>query len=163
MIVPWLFPFRNRGTSKSSNSKVDRAGSRKHRRGADRSKPPLFELTALEQRLFLSFAPSISGAASTLGGQSYVLNLHSTGSTPPTSWSINWGDGSDPVATALSANNSRATLQRALTPSRTPPRLVPSPPPPRTPRTRPWPPSRWGWTRPSLGKATVPAQAQAKS
>jgi RHS repeat-associated protein len=39
---------------------------------------------------------SISGVASTNEGATYTLNLSSTG-TAPTSWTINWGDGSAPL------------------------------------------------------------------
>src|SRR5258708_14738133 len=74
---------------------------RKARRGgraldAKRASGAIFDLRPLEQRLFMSFAPSISGTASVVGGQPFTLNLKSTGTTVPVSWSINWGDNSDP-------------------------------------------------------------------
>jgi uncharacterized delta-60 repeat protein len=81
-----------------SDSKRGRAGRRRRerRRAILASAVPVFELTPLEQRVYLSFAPSISGPATALGGQPYVLNLSYTGTVTPASWSINWGDNSDP-------------------------------------------------------------------
>src|SRR5436853_6087845 len=114
-----------RGNQRRSSSHAKR--DRKMRHGAlafnaKRASAAIFDLTPLEQRLFMSFAPSISGAASVVGGQPYTLNLNSTGTTVPVSWSINWGDNSDPDGNGtggeqFNGNPSTRTHTYAATPT----------------------------------------------
>src|SRR5690349_19623796 len=112
----WLFPHFGRRLRNSGLGRERRDAHGKKRP----SRPaafglPVFELTPLEQRLFLSFAPSISGGTTEFGTQNYTLNLNSTGSLTPYSWSINWGDGTiDPIAgTATSATHSYADTNQS--------------------------------------------------
>jgi uncharacterized delta-60 repeat protein len=78
---------------------------RKARRRGRRAAPaaPLFELSPLEQRVLLSFSPSVSGLpAAWEGTNTYSLNLGWTGSGEDvTSWAINWGNGTQTVNTGI--------------------------------------------------------------
>ena len=61
----------------------------------------------MEQRKFLSFAPTITAPASVISGQQVNLQLTSAGNASPNSWSINWGDPAHPgTETVAGANTS---------------------------------------------------------